>query len=93
MTAADLVIRELADSEAALNDRVTELEQDNSILREMLSESLGQLVRSTAHLDAARRTIMSLRAKEHRATAFVAEVSSAIICQQQPAGRQPLVIQ
>lgn len=93
MTAADLVIRELADSEAALQDRLIDLEQDNRILREMLSESLDQLVHLTAHLDTARRTIVSLRAAEHRATSFTAEMPSAIVCQHPSAGHPLVVVQ
>lgn len=86
MTAADLVIRELADSEAALSDRVRELEQDTSILREMVSESLRQIVHLTAHLDRARRTIVGLRIAERNTVPFAPTLHPPFSHPQQRAG-------
>lgn len=74
MTAADLVIQDLADGEAAALERIADLEQENAVLREMVREGLAQLARATAHLDAARHAIHALRTAEHRA---VSPLSSA----------------
>jgi len=60
MTAADLVIEELARNEAAACARVEELEHENNILRAMVSECLRLLTRDTAHLEAARTRLRSL---------------------------------
>jgi hypothetical protein len=67
MTAADLVIFDLADGEAAAMDRVDELEHANAILRTMVSEGLRLLAHTTAQLEAARASINALRAAERRA--------------------------
>jgi hypothetical protein len=61
LLSADLVIEELALSEAGALERVYTLLHDNQTLREMVSEALTLLTRESAHLDAARRTIADLR--------------------------------
>ena len=60
MTADDLVINELADSEATAWERVADLECENRVLRDIVREALSQLARQTAHLSTARRKIRSL---------------------------------
>ena len=57
----DLVIHELADSEALLRERVASLEEDNNVQREILSESMALNVRLTAQLEAARRQVTFLQ--------------------------------
>ena len=57
----DLVIRELAASEADLLAQVDELAGELRIRRELLSEAMHQLQSTTAHLQTARATIHALR--------------------------------
>ena len=66
MTAADMVIRDLADGEADALLRITNLECEVAIGRELLSETLRQLAQQTAHLEAARRAIAVLRLRPER---------------------------
>jgi len=54
-----LVIEQLASGECRALERVSELERENMLLREIVSVALGQLASATAHLDVARRTIRS----------------------------------
>lgn len=57
----DLVIADLADAEATANARITELEHENEILREMVSVALAEFASERAHLETARRMLKSLQ--------------------------------
>lgn len=62
----DLVVRDLADGEAEARERVVVLEADDATLRDMLHECLARLASESAHLEASRRTIQTLRHAERQ---------------------------
>jgi hypothetical protein len=58
----DLVIHEIVDHEALLEERIDSIEQDVQSYRTLAIESMAMNVRLTAQLDAARREIRYLKA-------------------------------
>ena len=73
LTYEDLVIRDLADGEAealeraaALADALADLQAQYNAQREAYHTAVGILAQVTAHLEAARRTIQTLRHAERR---------------------------
>jgi len=62
----DLVIRDLADSDASLAADVAALSDELAVTREMRNEALRQLQLTTAHLETARATIRAMRATHSR---------------------------
>ncbi|MGE0450212.1 MAG: hypothetical protein AB7Q29_11590 [Vicinamibacterales bacterium] len=61
MTAADIALRDLADEDALLRERVTHLEELLEIYREMAQQGIHAMSRLIAERDAARRQLQLLR--------------------------------
>lgn len=63
LSANDLVIRDLADSEADLRARVDDLEADNRILRDVAHEAIHHLRRRNVEADRSQSRIIALIAE------------------------------